>query len=364
MIGDANGVEKRLFFPLTDWPRSATSGGVIRPIMFVNESSRPQVLYVLGCLAFLGSGLSSHAIVDANSTSNTNAPADGAPWANVGRINGGASGIYIAAGWVLTAAHVGPGNLALDTITLPYDGISHRLTNADGTSTDMVLFHVNQTAPLPSLPLASSPPALHSVVDFIGCGYIAATGPIPIGSYTGFTWAPTAVKAWGNNKVSSINFVYNAGLGNVTLFSTDFDAVAQTSDECQATDGDSGAAVYQKSGSVWQLVGMADLVSDLTNQPAGTSVFGDSTYAAQISTYCSQILAWLGSIPPTLSVTKSGDAVNVCWPDPGLAYTLQVTPTLASTAWSAVAQPQVTTNGIICVAVPTTNSASFFRLQR
>ena len=108
--------------------------------------------------------------MDAKSTSNTNAPADGAPWANLGRINGGASGIYIAAGWVLTAAHVGPGDLALDTITLPYDGISHRLTNSDGTSTDMVLYHVSQTAPVPSLPLATSPPTINAVVDTLAVG--------------------------------------------------------------------------------------------------------------------------------------------------------------------------------------------------
>jgi hypothetical protein len=331
--------------------------------MFMKKGSRPQAFYLLGCLFYLGTGLSSHAILDANSMSNTNAPADGAPWANIGRVNG-PSGIYIAAGWVLTAAHVGAGDFTLGTITLHYDGISHRLTNSDGTVTDMILFHLSQTAPVPSLPLASSPPAINSVVDFIGTGYIAGSGPMPIGNYTGFTWALTSSRSWGNNKVSSINYVYNAGFGNVTLFSTAFDATGQTSDECQATGGDSGSGVFQKSGAAWQLVGMTDLVSEASNQPANTSVYGNSTYAAQISTYRSQILAWLGSIPPTLSVTKSGNAVNVCWPDPGLAYTLQTTATLVRTAWSTVIQPQVTSNGMICVSVPTTNSASFFRLQR
>lgn len=327
------------------------------------KGSRSQTCHLLGCLVYLGTGLSSHAILDANSMSNTNAPADAAPWANIGRVNG-SSGIYIAAGWVLTAAHVGAGDFTLGTITLPYDGISHRLTNFDGTVTDMILFHVSQTAPVPSLPLASSPPAISSVVDFIGTGYIASSGPMPIGSYTGFTWASTSTSSWGNNKVALINYVYNAGFGNVTLFSTEFDATGQTSDECQATVGDSGSGVFQKSGAVWQLVGMTDLISAEPNQPANTSVYGNSTFAAQISTYRSQMLGWLGSIPPTLSVTKSGNSVNVCWPDPGLAYTLQTTRTLVPTAWSTVTQPQVASNGMICVSVPTTNSASFFRLQR
>jgi hypothetical protein len=329
----------------------------------MKNGSRPQAFYRVGCLFYLGTGLSSHAILDANSMSNTNPPADGAPWANIGRVNG-PSGIYIAAGWVLTAAHVGAGDFTLGTITLPYDGISHRLTNSDGSVTDMILFHVSQTAPVPSLPLASNPPAINSVVDFIGTGYIAGSGPMPIGNYTGFTWVLTSARSWGNNKVASISYVYDAGFGNVTLFSTQFDDTGQTSDECQATGGDSGSGVFQKSGAAWQLVGMTDLVTEASNQPANTSVYGNSTYAAQISTYRSQILAWLGSIPPTLSVTKSGNPVNVCWPDPGLAYTLQTTPTLVRTAWSTVIQPQVASNGMICVSVPTTNSASFFRLQR
>jgi len=331
--------------------------------MVLKHVSRPQALCLLGFLSYLASGLSSLAILDAKSMSNTNAPADGAPWNNIGHV-GGPSGVYIAAGWVLTAAHVGAGDFALDNLTLPWDGISHRLTNSDGTLTDMIVFHVSQTAPLPSLLLASSPPAVGSVVDFIGTGYIAGSGPMPIGNYTGFTWLLTDAKSWGNNKVTSINQVINAGLGDVTLFSTTFDASGQTSDECQGTGGDSGSGVFQKSNGVWELVGMTDLVTRYSDQEANTSVYGNTTLAAQISTYRSQILAWLASIPPTLSATKSGNTVMVCWPDPGLAYTLQSTPALAPTAWSTVAQSQVATNGMICVTVPATNSASFFRLQR
>jgi hypothetical protein len=331
--------------------------------MIVKKRSWSRTFYLLGCLSYLGSGLSSHGILDANSMSNTNAPADGAPWANIGRVNG-PSGIYIAAGWVLTAAHVGAGDFTLGTRILPYDGISHRLTNSDGTVTDMMLFHVSQAAAVPSLPLASNPPAINSVVDFIGTGYIAGSGPMPIGAYTGFTWVLTSARSWGNNRVSSINYVYNAGFGNVTLFLTTFGATGQTSDECQATSGDSGSGVFQKSGAVWQLVGMTDLVSGETNQPANTSVYGNITLAAQISTYRTQIVAWLGSIPPTLTVTQSGNTINICWPDPGLAYTLHTTPTLVPTAWSTVPQPQVNTNGMICVSVPATNRASFFRVQR
>ena len=53
-------------------------------------------------------------------TTNTTAPGSGAPWNHVGTI-GGASGVYLGAFgdgyWVLTAAHVGLGNITLNRVT-------------------------------------------------------------------------------------------------------------------------------------------------------------------------------------------------------------------------------------------------------
>src|SRR5690242_10245099 len=79
-----------------------------------------------------------HAIVDASSQSNTSAPPDGAPWANVGQINW-PSGIYLGAGWVLTAGHVGAGNINLSGTVYPWDGTLHWLTNSDGTFADGIV---------------------------------------------------------------------------------------------------------------------------------------------------------------------------------------------------------------------------------
>lgn len=303
------------------------------------------------------------AILNASSQSNTNAPPNGAPWDHVGGING-ASGVYLAAGWALTAAHVGAGNLVLGTSTLAYAGVQHRLTNSDGSATDLLLIRLSQPAPLPSLPLADTPPEIDSSVVFIGFGHIAGAGPMPIGNEIGFTWAPGAFKSWGDNKITATNVVIDAGLGDVTLFSTDFDDDGQTPDECQATNGDSGGGAFQKNGATWRLLGVTDLVSSISNQPPSTSVFGTSSYAAQICNYRDQILAWLASTPPVLTALPAGGRVEVCWPDPGVDYTLQTTLALAPAAWDTVPEPQVFTGGMIRVSVAATNAAAFFRLKR
>src|SRR5258708_33602527 len=101
------------------------------------------------CLA-----LPSYAIVDANSVTNTNAPPDGAPWANVGQVNG-PSGVYLGAGWVLTAAHVGAGNINLNGELFFWDGAAYRLTNSDGSFTCSLVFHFKTTPDLHRLTLAS-----------------------------------------------------------------------------------------------------------------------------------------------------------------------------------------------------------------
>src|SRR5690349_14313023 len=79
-----------------------------------------------------------HAIVDANSQSNTNAPSDGAPWESVGQVNG-PSGVYLGAGWVLTAGHVGPGDARFLGQVFPWDGTYYWLTNSDGTFADGII---------------------------------------------------------------------------------------------------------------------------------------------------------------------------------------------------------------------------------
>ena len=312
--------------------------------------------------------LVAYAIVDASSASNTNAPSDGAPWANVGLINGAASGVYIGNGWVLTAAHVGAGNIELNRVVYPFDGNWQRLTNSDGTQTDLVVFHLSQFPPLPSLVLTTTTPTPLSVVDLIGYGHIAGSAETSIFPYTGFYWSVGAFKSWGNSRVSSGGVVVlNAGLGNVTLITTQFSqpgSPGATSDEGQATAGDSGGGVFQHSASGWQLVGMTDLITQQPGQTNNTSVYGNTTLSADIATYRPQIFAWRASTPPPMMITKSGTNVLVSWPDIGVTYNLQATTSLNPTSWSTITPSESSTNGQIYAVLPASGAQRFLRLQK
>lgn len=318
----------------------------------------------------LSSTLAAQAIVDANSVTNTSAPPDGAPWEYVCPVTGGAgtaSGIYVGAGWVLTAYHVGPGQVVLGSVTFNYDGQSQRLTNSDASSTDMILFHLDGLPNLPRLTLASTSPAPLSSVDLIACGRISGSAQSPIGNYVGFYWSPGQFKSWGNNTVSPGGVsVINAGLGNVSAFSTDFTAPGptQSSHEANAAAGDSGGGMFKLSGSTWQLVGMLDAISNLANQPDGTAVYGNRTYAADIATYGSQITAIIEATVPKLTIARMGSNVEVCWPDTGVNFELQATPTLSTPAWASVQTAVAGTNGQFCATVPATGATRFFRLQK
>lgn len=322
-------------------------------------------------LAFAFGAFNATAVVDANSTSNTNAPPDGAPWPNVGQIGGGASGIYIGGGWVLTASHVGVGSIALTGTTFSPDGTWLRLTNSDGSVTDLILFHLASLPPLPSIPLVSATPNAFSQVDLVGYGLIAGSGQTSLGIYTGFYWSAAQFKSWGNNKVDlgGVSTI-NIGYGNLSVFSMDFTSpstlgpTGQTSDESEVAPGDSGGGVFQKSGSVWQLAGVLDALGSQVNQPGGTAAYGDKSYAADIATYRSEITAVLNATPvPQLLAGRSGTNVLVCWPDMGVSYSLQASGSLPPN-WATVSQAQYTSNGLVCTFIPGTNSFRLFRLQK
>jgi hypothetical protein len=342
---------KLYFNPLRVWPLS------------------PGLLAVISTLVLT---VNAFGIVDANSMANTNAPGDGSPWANVGQIGGGASGIYLGGGWVLTASHVGVGTIALAGGAYPPGGRWLQLTNSDGTTTDLIMFHLATQPPLPSIPLVGTTPSAFTQVDLVGCGLIAGSGQSSIGIYTGFYWSSVQFKSWGNNRISlgGVSSV-NIGYGNLSAFSMDFTSPgtlgpnSQTSDEAQVAPGDSGGAVFAKAGSVWQLAGVIDAEGTQVNQAASTSVYGDSTYAADVATYKNQINAVLSSGPvPPLTITRSGGSSQISWPDTGINYTLQASGSLVSSSWVVLSQPRSSTNGQIVTVVADTNAFALFRLQK
>jgi hypothetical protein len=327
--------------------------------------------FLLWAVGFPVSVFNALAIVDANSSSNTSPPSDGAPWGNVGTING-ASGVYIGAGWVLTAAHVGAGTINLGGTMYAPNGASVRLTNTDGTVTDLVLFHLSTLPPLPSIPLVSSTPAALSQIDVIGFGHLAGSAQTNFGLYSGFYLSAGTAKSWGNNKVNiGGTTTIDIGYGTVTAFISDFTApgtlgpTSPTSDEAQVSAGDSGGGVFQKNGSTWLLAGILDAEQNQVNQPDSTAVYGDKSYFVDIATYRSEILSVLNSSAvPNLLIARTATNALVCWPDTGISYELESSSSLSGANWPTVSSIQFTTNGQICVAVTTTASPRFFRLKK
>ena len=256
-------------------------------------------------------------ISSATGTGNTNAPVDDPGWANMGLING-ASGIYLGSGWVLTASHVGVGNITFGGISYsPLSNSMVQITNTTPgktTNTDLIMFQLASTPTgLGSLTLASSAPTVGSGVTMIGAGrdrgafteWNVNTGTSPWtwtvvssnGNAAGFQTLATSTMRWGTNTITNANFWVTVNVGenrDVRSFATTFDALLGLGpDEAQAVLGDSGGAVFQKNGSSWELSGVMFTVAGYSGQPdpATTPVFGNLTLSADLSYYAPQILS-------------------------------------------------------------------------
>jgi hypothetical protein len=255
-------------------------------------------------------------INSASGTGNTNAPADDPGWANMGLING-ASGIYLGSGWVLTAAHVGLGNISFGGIS--YNPVTNSLVtltnNTVGrrTNADLIMFQLtSQPAGLGSLTLASNAPTLGEPLTMIGAGrdrtnfteWSVNTTVSPWtwavtnsgGNFAGYQTLESTAMRWGTNTVSTedlwVTVQVETTLRDVRSFATMFDIIAG-SEEAQAVRGDSGGAVFFKRGSAWELGGMMFTVKGFSGQPnvAETPVDGNETFSADLSYYEPQIMS-------------------------------------------------------------------------
>jgi len=87
------------------------------------------------------------------------------------------------------------------------------------------------------------------------------------------------------------------------------------------------------------------------------------TYSLDIATYREQMLAAIKATAPTLSITRTGNELQISWPDPGVAYNLQATSSFSPSSWAVINPPLTTTNGQIVATVPVSTGMRFFRLQ-
>jgi len=257
-------------------------------------------------------------IYGGSGTENMSAPTAGQGgdpgWANIGSINGGASAIYLGdySGnyWVLTASHVGAGNLVLSGGTynlVPGSAVTVR--NGDNSTTDLTMFRVATNPMLPTLSLASSTPATNSIVRMMGNGshesgslthwsINTATNPdtwTQVGAPAdaqGY-FAGAGGKRWGDAVVAGTS-TYDIGTGATTSVVTRFVATTGSS---QAFSGDSGGGLFALNGSTWELLGVMGAIGTFNNgtnpdgQPGGTAVVNNVTFAGSVPAYRPAILA-------------------------------------------------------------------------
>lgn len=268
-------------------------------------------------------------------TDNTSAPTDDPGWANVGVLGIG-SGVYLGDGWVLTAAHVGGGSIVLNGGTYAMlAGSGTTLTNAGEpgktASTDLYMFQLASTpVGLGSVTIAATSSGSGAAVTMIGAGrdrgaytewYVntnTGTNPwtwteVPSGGNAfGFKTLDSRTMRWGTNTIAATGAWANDGVGDINMLYTGFNFPQDYSSEAQAAYGDSGGAVFHKNGSNWELTGLMLMVAGYSGQPnpAANAVFGNKTYAADLSFYRPQIMAIVPE-PSALALVAAGVAVLV-----------------------------------------------------
>jgi hypothetical protein len=229
-------------------------------------------------------------------TGNTTAPADDPGFAHVGT-KGALSVIYVGYGWVLSAAHVGLGDVVFGAVTYPaLSGSRIVLIHSGATEADLELFRIDPAPPLSPLPIRASQPAINDPVIMIGNGRNRGA---PVSVYPppsvddGYYWGSGRAVRWGTNLVDSIVPDVDTGLRVTDSFTTSFSRNEPPDDECQAANGDSGGAVFIKNAGTWELAGVMHATSVFAEQVgdlAETSLYGNLTYSGDLSQYRSAIL--------------------------------------------------------------------------
>ena len=274
-------------------------------------------------------------------SANMTAPADDPGWNNVGGISIG-TGVYLGYGWVLTANHIGSGSgITLGGVTYTMaPGTGHQLTNAGAsgksTFTDLYMFQLQGALPnLPAIRIASSAPANGDTVTMIGRGSIQEanrtfwnvdTSAGPVGpwvwtettaasaNYAGYKTIGGGTMRWGTNVIDDNDWVLDGY--DFFALGTTFDP-GVSNNEAQVVVGDSGGAVFVKQAGEWSLAGIIIATGVFPDQPgvAGTAVYGNASYFADLSYYRPQIMAL--AVPEPAAMTQllaaGGIGVGVCW---------------------------------------------------
>jgi hypothetical protein len=243
-----------------------------------------------------------------------NTPVDpGWDWDHVGACKG-LTAVYLGDGWVLTANHVGPCDPVFDGVPYPWlPGTALRLSNDDATFADLLVFRLAPPyPPLGDLVIADATPADATALVLIGRGRNRGASttwdpPGPGPTYDGYLWGVGAALRWGTNFVETVeDLEIFEDIFSTRLISTIFDqsGAGHSVHEAQAATGDSGGAVLVSTGSSYELAGILLGIANYQDQPAETALYGNYTFAADLSFYRDEIVAlpepaggvWTGAV--------------------------------------------------------------------
>lgn len=223
----------------------------------------------------------------------------------VGALNG-ASGTYLREGWVLTANHVGPGNIEFAGVPYQYiEGTATRLETTPGIYADLVMFKVYPTPMLPPRAIRSTSPEIGDLVVMAGNGRDrgAKTSYDPFGPdvdptlQKGWLWKSSQCIRWGLNEVVSLGAVPILG---TKVFMTQFDNIDPVVYESQASSGDSGGGVFiSGQGAELEVAGIMLSVSLEFGQDPASSLFTNQTIIASLDVYADQINDTIAAPEPT-----------------------------------------------------------------
>lgn len=209
--------------------------------------------------------------------------------------------VYLGNGFALTARHVGMGEIFLrGEILPPIAGSQRPLLNVNGLPADAMLFQVALPAgfeDLPLLPIATEGPRVGEKLLLIGYGRVREKViDVETDAHEksfAFSWSKKGEKRWGTNRTTRVDETIGQDRWTTHSLAIAFDPPGSpevTPHEAQATVGDSGGAVFVERDGEWQLIGLMTSVTGQMRAPARTSMYGDVTYAADLSHYREEIL--------------------------------------------------------------------------
>jgi hypothetical protein len=250
-----------------------------------------------------------------------------------------ASVTYLGGGWAITAAHVtidnSAGSIIFGANSYQVDMSSIvQLRNSDNSLADLKIFRLTTDPGLPSiLPslISNATPTGRQIL--IGNGFdigaqhywhVNTIPPVWVWTMqsppahpgpndaSGFDVTGNHHVRWGENNVADTGlFLQNSDGTWIHAYTTQFDDLAYTGtaslpSEAEATNGDSGGAVFSFANNQWTLAGIMDGIDAYNNQPASTAMFGTHTYIMDLSQYRSQILADTTSVVSGRNVFYAG----------------------------------------------------------